>query len=677
MLSSKEHILSLFDKHGHGTTIISPTNDHIVDKPSSSTGSISIPLHDNNSNSNHHHEKQFFFPSSRRTKTSTPTNKPFHDFVGMLLNNCFCHVNPTGGGSTAVNPHDAGRLSSQYHHSTNNDDNNTNNTTTTKKTGNNNIFFDLPNVAADYLYSTATEQFVELHGIRFIGLGAVIDELTPRQRVYDTLEQLTIRTERLISIGYLMDHVHNSIVIDHNDDDDDRNYNRNNNNYINIDSNNATSHALQTFVQHSHGVIPSRLTMAVAERFREGPMRFEEGDTDDEDDHDDDGGGDNDEDDGTNRHPNGMGRKNHKKIYKSTSIASSTTAPPSQSIQDGDKNIQKQQQQQQHHHSKKKKTTECVPLDVWRQFYPHDANALSSTVKSIVTLVNQQDYSRALRQLQHTYEVQKTNVHRGNNKYLVGITAHNIGVIQVLLNNPSDDTSTTLIIPWFQDAIHYKENAFGLHHPEVALSWDELGIQYFANANYSQALIAFQRAHMIRTGSTVPVCVPPDTENIEATSLPVISDSSINQDIPLQPTQRDISTTTIATATTTATAGTMTAAQQHHHPSVAMVLNNIACCYFQMGDHPAALQHLEAASRVQQNVVARDNTSISADLDVLHVATVMGNCGYLHLALKHYEIASALFEDALLIQQSVLGDYSHRAVRDTMSNIDFTNAFHS
>lgn len=48
-------------------------------------------------------------------------------------------------------------------------------------------------------------QIVELHGIRFIGLGAVVDELTPRQRVYDTLEQLTTRTERLISIGYILD----------------------------------------------------------------------------------------------------------------------------------------------------------------------------------------------------------------------------------------------------------------------------------------------------------------------------------------------------------------------------------------------------------------------------------------------------------------------------------------
>lgn len=53
--------------------------------------------------------------------------------------------------------------------------------------------------------SVGETQFVELHGLRFIGLGAVVDELSPKDRVTDTLEQLTTRAERLISIGYLVD----------------------------------------------------------------------------------------------------------------------------------------------------------------------------------------------------------------------------------------------------------------------------------------------------------------------------------------------------------------------------------------------------------------------------------------------------------------------------------------
>lgn len=48
-------------------------------------------------------------------------------------------------------------------------------------------------------------QFIELHGLRFIGLGALAEELSPKERVYDTLEQLTTRSERLVSIGYFLD----------------------------------------------------------------------------------------------------------------------------------------------------------------------------------------------------------------------------------------------------------------------------------------------------------------------------------------------------------------------------------------------------------------------------------------------------------------------------------------
>lgn len=53
--------------------------------------------------------------------------------------------------------------------------------------------------------TTASTQFVELHGILFIGLGAMSDELSPKERVYDTLEQLRSRTERMVSVGYLVE----------------------------------------------------------------------------------------------------------------------------------------------------------------------------------------------------------------------------------------------------------------------------------------------------------------------------------------------------------------------------------------------------------------------------------------------------------------------------------------
>jgi hypothetical protein len=61
----------------------------------------------------------------------------------------------------------------------------------------------IPPLSSTGEQQTRSSQFISIHGIEFIGLGAVVDELTAKERVYDTLEQLTSRTERLISIGYL------------------------------------------------------------------------------------------------------------------------------------------------------------------------------------------------------------------------------------------------------------------------------------------------------------------------------------------------------------------------------------------------------------------------------------------------------------------------------------------
>lgn len=110
-----------------------------------------------------------------------------------------------------------------------------------------------------------------------------------------------------------------------------------------------------------------------------------------------------------------------------------------------------------------------------------------------------------------------------------------------------------------------------------------------------------------------------------------------------------------------------------YHPKMAMVLNNIACCDFQMGNHEEALSTLEKARGILSHAVG---SQAKADLDLLHVAITHCNYGYLLLRKKEYDEARSIFEETLLIQQSVLGD-NHRAIRDTLSNIEFTNAFHS
>ena len=105
-----------------------------------------------------------------------------------------------------------------------------------------------------------------------------------------------------------------------------------------------------------------------------------------------------------------------------------------------------------------------------------------------------------------------------------------------------------------------------------------------------------------------------------------------------------------------------------------MVLNNIACCNFLLGNHVAALANFCEASDIHKQLVG---SSAREELDLLHVAITLCNMGYMQIRLKQYEVARGVFEEALMIQQSVYGDEENIAIKNTLSNMDFTNAFHS
>ena len=140
----------------------------------------------------------------------------------------------------------------------------------------------------------------------------------------------------------------------------------------------------------------------------------------------------------------------------------------------------------------------------------------------------------------------------------------------------------------FKDAIELKKYSFGADHPEVAVSLDELCIQLFANGRFEEALFAFTESRNILSscyGST--------------------------------------------------------------YPRLCMLLNNIACCAFQMGDSSEASKLLQEARDLQRE--RNEGSAAKADLDLLHFAILLNNHGYIKAQLKEYEEAAACFEEALLV----------------------------
>eukprot|EP00934_Nitzschia_sp_Nitz4_P004843 Nitzschia sp. Nitz4//scaffold286_size23798//17959//19219//NITZ4_008454-RA/size23798-augustus-gene-0.14-mRNA-1//1//CDS//3329545750//4833//frame0 len=325
-----------------------------------------------------------------------------------------------------------------------------------------------PLSTGDAKITSPTTQFLELNGIQYISLGAVMDELSPKERVHFTLEQLSTKAELLVSIGYLKDG---------NDD------------------------------------------------------------------------------------------------------------PTSQLI-------------------------ESIPLDIWEQNYPSDRNMTRALKRSIAT-IKEGNFSAALKIFEKDYETQNRNIQKSANKFVIGITTHNMGVASIL-------TGSKYTLSLFEDAVQLKKESFGPENPEVAKSLNELGIQLFAAGKFQEALSVFNECKKILTSSFGST-----------------------------------------------------------DPRLSMTLNNIACCHSQMGNTIAASLIIhEARALIREN--KGTNTAARDDLDLVHLGILLNNCGYLKAQVKQYEEATSYFEEALLIQQSVLGDaYSHRAIQDSRNNLDFVNAFHS
>jgi len=183
--------------------------------------------------------------------------------------------------------------------------------------------------------------------------------------------------------------------------------------------------------------------------------------------------------------------------------------------------------------------------------------------------------------------MQRKRPEKNNNRFLLGITAHNMGVVSILMGRDYE------ALPYLEEAVALKRDAFGASHPELAVSLDELGIQLFAREKYSQALDAFNESKHILSSRFGP-----------------------------------------------------------DHPRLCVLLNNIACCSFCMSNTEGAEKAMNAAHELQQK--RNSDIAAKADLDLLRMAILLNNYGYLKVNAKKYEEARSCFEEALLVCWNIL-----------------------
>jgi len=121
-----------------------------------------------------------------------------------------------------------------------------------------------------------------------------------------------------------------------------------------------------------------------------------------------------------------------------------------------------------------------------------------------------------------------------------------------------------------------------------------------------------------------------------------------------------------------------------NHPLIVRLLNNIGCALFEMNELDESRITFENALAMQRELMKMKKSQVvkkavvdDEDIDPkdsyhapLSIALTLTNLGSIHLRLSEFDKSLVYFEEAVLIQESVLGE-NHKIVMNTKESISF------
>eukprot|EP00535_Pseudo-nitzschia_heimii_P007268 CAMPEP_0197177752 /NCGR_PEP_ID=MMETSP1423-20130617/3250_1 /TAXON_ID=476441 /ORGANISM="Pseudo-nitzschia heimii, Strain UNC1101" /LENGTH=870 /DNA_ID=CAMNT_0042627357 /DNA_START=226 /DNA_END=2838 /DNA_ORIENTATION=- len=199
----------------------------------------------------------------------------------------------------------------------------------------------------------------------------------------------------------------------------------------------------------------------------------------------------------------------------------------------------------------------------------------------------------------------------GQDHYRVGTALHNLGIVYL----KKGDYRNAIEI--CQRAVDVRKDSLVPNHPDVAVSLSQLGVAHLESKNYHEALAAFRDALNIRRNFLGP-----------------------------------------------------------RHMKCAKILNNIGCALYSVEDLASAKRAFDEALDIQReglrslpSTEGSESNGMQSNNLLLSMASTLCNIGSIRLRWGDFEKAEIALEEALLIQQSVLGD-DHPIVSSTIESIE-------
>lgn len=195
----------------------------------------------------------------------------------------------------------------------------------------------------------------------------------------------------------------------------------------------------------------------------------------------------------------------------------------------------------------------------------------------------------------------------GENHHRVGTALHNLGIVHMRrLDYPR-------ALEVYKEAVRVRKHALDPFHQDVAVSLAQLGVAYMESHKHRKAIGAFREALKIRRK-----CLG------------------------------------------------------NEHPKVAKILNNIGCSLFELNELQVAQVAFEEALDIQRSLLRKptlEGGPISQKA-LLSIASTQSNIASIKLYCGEYQDACVDLEEALLIQQCVLGD-DHPQAKRTQESLEW------
>jgi len=279
------------------------------------------------------------------------------------------------------------------------------------------------------------------------------------------------------------------------------------------------------------------------------------------------------------------------------------------------------------------------PIDIdtcSRRLTPAERRNLRAMHKLGYAHLRANEYANAIEIFAEILRGQKER--HGKRSPQAAVAMHNLGVVCMRCGRYRDTVRLTDL------AARIRVENLGKDHPEVAASLAQQGVALMEMEEHALALASFCEALRIRRKALE------DDEKIDNKGA-----------------------TAIATG---------------NQPLIVRLLNNIGCALFEMDELNESRLTFENALAMQRELMkanknrgpaaaVADGTDNPFDVDPkdayhtpLSIALALTNLGSIHLRMKDFDTSLVYYDEALLIQESVLGE-DHKVVTNTKESIDF------